>query len=1431
MSDVFISYSRKDIAFARLLQESLKQSQVDTWIDWERIPVGEKWWTEICEAIENANVFMFIISNNSIGSTVCKDEINQALKNNKRIIPIIVDDLQPDVIKEFAPELPQFNWIIFARDHIFRIEENPASSSEKPEDRQVAFPAPPHFDEALEKLNKAIHTDWEWVKFHTKLQLRALEWEKHKDTSRLLRGKELHEAELWLAQIGITKDPQPTVLQRQFVLASRKAEAGRQRLTMGASVGGLIILSIFLVIAILARQSAQSNANSRATAESQALAQKSTAVVAEGQAVAERATAEANLARSESLRMAAEAENILTQPGGNVETAALLSVRALQGGIIPQADTALQKSLLHLYALRTLNGHTDGVISVAFSPDGKYVLTGSLDKTAKLWDLDKGVVVRTFVGHTGAVESVVFSPDGKYVLTGSSDKSAKLWDAATGKVLQTFNDPTNIPRTAVEMKRSCHSVAFSPDGKYVLTASDDGTPKLWDANTGLLVRAFNGHTSIVRSVAFSPDGEYVLTGGLDGTARLWNATTGEQLHLFDLTNWVLSVAFSPDGKTIFIGTTGDATLWDASTYAIMHTFSGNAQGAISAAFSPDGEYILTASLSQATANLWNTTSGELVRNYSGHLDTVNSVAFSPDGQYILTGSQDTTAKVWEATSNEIARAFIGHTDIVESVAFSPDGKHVLTGSDDSTARLWDATTANETVSFSGHAGPVYSVAFSPDEKYVLTGSGDSTAKLWDAATGTEVRTFSGHTGSVNSVAFSPDGKHVLTGSADRTARLWDASTGTELHTFRGHTQAITGVAFSPDGKYVLTGSADWDAKLWDATSGAEIRTFKDGSSVQVVAFSPDGKYVLTGDLERTATLWDTNSGALVRTFSGHTGYVTGVAFSPDGKYVLTGSYDFTAKLWDVATGAEVRTFGGHTDSINSVAFSPDGKYILTGSWDKTAELWDTDPSSTINWACAHLTRDLTTQERTEHFITVNLPTCPVGNGLAALPPIAPGSTNSIPPGKPTEAFAGQPASTAVAAPKVTEVDVADSFDNNQYGWPALQQWKDNGNVQDMQVQNGELEWSINCALSEGCYYLWAPGGLPVVSDFSLSMDVKRTPGSTNGYAGIIFRYVDGYNYYMFSCDDVAGSFLIWRVVNNSSTVVANWLKSSAIKANQTNRLRVEASGASFTFFINNVNVYSAEMTGIPAGRVGVDAGNTSQGKISLSFDNLSLQENANTITATATTAKTATATSATRLNTQAPAPLQWDDTISDPLSSNVNGWPTWNDQGNQWCTTSLNFQDGSLLWTLQATPNNGCINYAYPDNSLVSDFDTALDVKRSSGDGRADFGIGFRISDSYNYSAFVINDADKNFEIRRLQNNSWSTVENWKSASAIKSTGYNHLAISARGKDIYFFINNTLVDKIEDSGIASGNIGIISEVYDGENVSISYENFLLNGIK
>jgi len=695
MAEVFISYSRKDIAFARLLHEALTQGQMETWIDWARIPVGEKWWDEICTAIEQSNIFLFIISSHSVGSEVCKKEVDQALSHNKRIIPVIVDETPEDAIRQFVPDLTAINWIIFRHDDVFKLEARPDENL-GPEEQVAALPREPQFQQALEKLNAAIHIDWAWVKAHTRLETRAREWERHKrEGSWLLRGKDLQEAEQWSAQVGAKTDPQPTDLQREYVLASRRAETRRQRLTLGASLGASGIISICLVIAIvfgvLALRAQQ--------------------------------TAESNLVRSESLRLAAEAENILSQPDGNVETAALLSIRALQRGYIPQADVSLAKSLPRLYAIRVFTGHTNYVYSVAFSPDGKYVLTGSGDKTAKLWDASTGAQVRTFSGHTASVESVAFSPDGKYVLTGSDDATVKLWEASTGTEVRTLSGHTNYVL----------SVAFSLDGKYVLTGSADNTAKLWDASTGTEVRTFSGHTGPVKSAAFSPDGKYVLTGSFDGTAKLWEVATGAEVRTFsgDTSYLIWSVAFSPDGMYVLIGSAdGTAKLWDAAT-------------------------------------------GAEVRTFSGHRANVSSVIFSPDGKYVLTGSADNTARMWDAATGTEVRIFSGHTSYVESVAFSPDGKYVLTGSADDTARLWDIATSADLHILSGHTTGVSSVAFSPDGKYVLTGSGDKTAKLWDIAAGAEIRTFSGHTNTVTSVAFSPDGKYVLTGSDDATAKLWD----------------------------------------------------------------------------------------------------------------------------------------------------------------------------------------------------------------------------------------------------------------------------------------------------------------------------------------------------------------------------------------------------------------------------------------------------------------------------------------------------------------------------------------------------------------------------------------------------------------------------------------------------------------------------------
>jgi WD40 repeat protein/DNA-binding SARP family transcriptional activator len=477
-----------------------------------------------------------------------------------------------------------------------------------------------------------------------------------------------------------------------------------------------------------------------------------------------------------------------------------------------------------------------------FSPDGKSVLTINIDNAdnrVRLWDVRTGKELRQFIGHTELVQIAIFSPDGKYVLTGSFDKTARLWDAATGKELMQLPVTTQM-----------EGVSFSPDGKTIATSGEDSIVRLWDPTTGQKLKEISGHTGPVAIAVFSPDGKYLLTNSDDGTSRLWDVKTAQEVRRLNPAGQVFDVNFSPDGKTIAIDSENRVMLWSITPHPSLAKLE-HKTSISGVAFSPSGKLALTGGL-DGIARLWDLSTGQELRQFIGHTTVINfGVSFSPDGKEVLTGSWDNTVRLWDASTGQQLRVFTT-LGPVNSVNFSPDGKLILAGSNDKTAWLWDAATGQKIMRF-GPTDVVLRAVFSADGKLIATAGADG-GHVWDRTTGQELQKLDNDGNGMFSIAFSPDGKYLLSSDTDNTVRLWDGATREELRQFP---HAAWTAAFSPGGRYIATAGFDGTTRLWDVQNGQELRRLiAHKAGVEDVDFSPDGKYLLTGSDDGTAMLWD-----------------------------------------------------------------------------------------------------------------------------------------------------------------------------------------------------------------------------------------------------------------------------------------------------------------------------------------------------------------------------------------------------------------------------------------------------------------------------------------------------------------------------------------------------------------------------------------------
>jgi len=446
----------------------------------------------------------------------------------------------------------------------------------------------------------------------------------------------------------------------------------------------------------------------------------------------------------------------------------------------------------------------------------------------------------------------------------------------------------------------------------------------------------------ILSVAFSPNGKLLVTGDSNGEIHLRQVADGK--HLFTCkghTNWVVSLAFSPNGSTLASSSSDHAVkLWDVSTGQCLKTLQEHDHEVWSVAFSPDGR-ILASGSDDNTIRLWDTITGQCLKIFQGHRDGIRSITLNPESTVLASGSEDQTVRLWDLSTGKCLRIFQGHTNGVWSITFSPQGDTLASGSHDQTVKLWSASTGQCLKTFHGHSNWVFSVAFSPQGDTLASGSTDKTLKLWDVGTGQALRTLHGHQAAIWSVAFSPQGAMLASGSEDQTVKLWDVGTGQALRTLHGHQAAVRSVAFSPQGAMLASGAWDQTIKLWDASTGECLRTLRGHTSwVWAIAFSLDGDTLASTGPDQTLRLWSTCSGECIRVLQAKTGWLQSVAFSPDSQTLASGSLDHTVKLWDVSSNKCFRDLQGHTAWIWSVAFSPDNQTLASSSEDETIRLWN-----------------------------------------------------------------------------------------------------------------------------------------------------------------------------------------------------------------------------------------------------------------------------------------------------------------------------------------------------------------------------------------------------------------------------------------------------------------------------------------------------------
>lgn len=959
MSDVFLSYSRRDTDVVRTLCHALEADRRDVWVDWDDILPTARWLQEIQTGIEGADACVCILSPDYVLSDICRREVEYAVLCKKRLIPIVHRDVAPAAVH---PPLASLNWLFF------RDADN--------------------FDDAFRLLIATLDADLDYVHMHTQLLVRALEWEsKGSDQSLALRGKTLEEAELWSVK-GTDKKPGPTELQRRYIALSRRVATTRQRKLFGAICGALAVTMILAIITFIQYRVAQMETQ-RALAA---------LLVAQSQAVA--------------------AQGNFDLANGQFDLGLLLSARGYQIATNYNTRESLLNALEYSPQLVTVlqDSSTQTVSDLVFSADGQTLISadtgnesignyrlpafgdGISDDTDRLVGRLSPGPVRPYGGVTlwsmatkqphhlllaalrqpQGVENLVLSPDGK-TFASQGAGSLLLWDASTGALLGTLDD---------EPALSTARAVFSPDGKLLISVGcsefkygngsfcHDVPLLVWNVATGKRISSVD--TIQDGFLTFSPDGRLLVTWGCvsafifpeqcsAGRILFWDMATGQpeafaNAPVIDACASVARVQFSPDGKLFAVlCRDGSIKLLDVAVSSLARSAGVSAIKACAAAndiqFSPDGR-IFVVDCGDGGMQVWDAATKKL---RGSPLDPGSSgrrgIVFNASGSMLASyGGQ--TIQVWNPTTGKLIGKSVDPYGAITQLAWS-SANQIATSDASNALLLWRGADDVLPGRLPGRLLPSAAVAASPDGHLLAVGEKNRTVVLWNRALMAEIGTLfipagtpdpqdvSAGSQDVTGVAFSEDGRRLAAVTYDGHIAVWHFTTRTLLASFAGSFGASQ-LALSPDGRLLASGGRE-RVDLWTVATQTMAKQFVEnpaGSAKAAhIAFSPDGQTLgssfVDNDLHWSVVLWNVATGSTADTFipTDPADPLSDLSFSPDGHTMALISRNGIVSLWDTGARQSPGQFSVNNGAVfyNTVTFSPDGKMLAVGALTGTED--------------------------------------------------------------------------------------------------------------------------------------------------------------------------------------------------------------------------------------------------------------------------------------------------------------------------------------------------------------------------------------------------------------------------------------------------------------------------------------------------------------